>query len=98
MSKTYNPVGPGGGGFREDEPNSNVTNPADPKTGNITVPEGVEVIGPPLEGKPNCFALGKDFHKQQIQLGAHHFEAGDEYVVKSPGSVYQAYWEKVAAE
>lgn len=95
MSKTFNPVGPGGGGFREDEENSNVTNPADPKAGNITVPEGAELIGPPIEGKPGCFHRGKDFMSQQIQLGAHVIVAGDEYVVKSDGTIYDAYWERV---
>lgn len=95
MSRTYNPVTKT---FTEDAPNSNVTTPADPKTGHVTVPEGVELIGGPIEGKPNCFHRGRDFMSQQIQVGAHVIVAGDEYVCKSPGSVYEAYWEKLVAE
>lgn len=91
MSKTYNPVT---GKFVDDAPDSNITNPADPKTGDVLAHDNIEIVGPPIEGHPGRYARGKDFMSEQIQLGVRTTHAGKSVICKSEGSIYDAYWEE----
>lgn len=94
MSQTFNPVT---GHLVNDAPDSNVTNPADPKTGDVPH-TNKELVGPPIEGQPGRYALGKDFMSEQIQLGARTRVGVDQFVCESDGSIYDAYWRKETAE
>ena len=78
---------------------SNVVDPSDPKTGEVSVPN---IVGPEDQNHPGRYLRGPDFMKQQIQVGVHTVvgqgEGAEEYVCVSdsePASVYTAYWVKV---
>ena len=90
MSKTFNPVT---GTYSEDAPDSNVTNPADPKTGELGGAGGLDLVGPPIEGQSGRYAKGPDFMKAQIQLGARLTRGKEVLVCESAGSIYDAYWQ-----
>lgn len=75
---------------------SNVVDPSDPKTGNLGKIDA-NVVGPEDPNHPGRYLRGPDFMKEQIQLGAHVIvgSTGEEFVCKSDGSIYEAYWDKV---
>lgn len=90
MSKTFNAAS---GSFKEDGTDSNITNPADPKTGELGGAGGLDLVGPPIEGHPGRYAKGPYFMKAQIQLGARLTRGKEVLVCESAGSIYDAYWQ-----